>query len=518
MSFRTLKHVWTVGALGLAAGLIFSDAALAAGDTIIYARPQDADSLDAHKVSTTISFQVMQQIYGTLLSLDDNGNVHPGYAEKYEVSDDGLTYRFTMRQGIKCHDGTPFDAAAVKWNFDRVTDPDVGSPNGSSYGDITSTTVEGNDVVVKLGSAYSPLPRFLGGVLSIMMCPSAIDGDDVKAIGAGPWKFVSWDRNNELVLERNEDYVNVHPLVKNPGPPYMKRLVFKNIPEGAARMAALRSGEVDLAEPSLPDAAQLKDDPDYKVYTSPLSGQQAYVAFAHKIPPFDDVRARRAVGYAIDRNVFADIAFEGLVQATECPIAPGLVGEDQAFCQEHGTAYDPDKAKSLLAELGYGPDNPLDVILSVAPLQGWSESHVIMQQQLREVGINAKMEERQFAAWVDHMSVVNDSTEGTPVVWTMGMSGVDPDYLVFLWQRPGYANQGIEDPILDQMLREQRTLSGDARVQKLKDIQKFLLVNAYEIPTYSPGWFWLSASRANVEGFFQIQVAMPIFNDVKINE
>lgn len=518
MKYTLNRNVWKAGAFSLAACLLWTDAALAAGDTIVYARPQDADSLDAHKVSTTISFQVMQQIYGTLLTLDDKGNVHPGYAEKYEVSDDGLTYRFTIREGIKCHDGSPFDAAAVKWNFDRVTDPDVGSPNGSSYGDVVDTKIEGRDVIVTLGTPYSPLPRFLGGVLSVMMCPSAIQGDDVTGIGAGPWKFVSWDRNNELILERNEDYVNYHPLVKNPGPPYMKRLIFKSIPEGTARMAALRTGEVDFAEPSLPDAAALKDDADYKVYTSPLSGQQAYVAFAHKIPPFDDVRARRAVGYAIDRNACANIAFEGLVEATNCPIAPGLIGEDQALCKQWGTAYDPDRAKALLAELGYGLENPLKAVFSTSPLQGWTECHVIIQQQLREVGIETQIEERQFAAWVDHMSKVNDMTEGTPTLWTMGMSGVDPDYLVFLWQRPGYASQGIDDPVLDKMLLEQRALSGATRVAKLHEIQKFLLENAYEIPTYSPGWFWLSASKSNLEGFFQIQVAMPVFNDVKIGK
>ena len=93
-----------------------------------------------------------------------------------------------------------------------------------------------------------------------------------------------------------------------------------------------------------------------------MGGQQAYIAFAHKIPPFDDVRARRAVGYAVDRNVFANIAFEGLVEATQCPIAPGLVGEDQAIRSQYGTAYDPDKAKALLTELYHVRGNQISMI------------------------------------------------------------------------------------------------------------------------------------------------------------
>ena len=141
-----------------------------------------------------------------------------------------------------------------------------------------------------------------------------------------------------------------------------------------------------------------------------------------------------------------------------------------------------------------------------------------MQQQLAEVGINAEIETRTFATWIDHISAVNEQSEGKPTIWTMGMSGIDPDYLVFLYRRPGFVNQGIEDPAIDQMLREQRALTGDARREKLLEIQKVLLENAYEIPTYSPGWFWLQASRSDVKDFKQVHMVTPIFNDVTIEE
>ena len=98
----------------------------------------------------------------------------------------------------------------------------------------------------------------------------------------------------------------------------------------------------------------------------------------------------------------------------------------------------------------------------------------------------------------------------------MGMSGPDPDYLTFLFQPPGYAGQGIDDAALQKMLVEQRGLSGDARTQKILDIQKFLLVNAYEVPLFTPGWFWLACSKSDVTGFKQGYNAMPVFNDVKL--
>lgn len=170
----------------------------------------------------------------------------------------------------------------------------------------------------------------------------------------------------------------------------------------------------------------------------------------------------------------------------------------------------------MLKEAGYGLDHPLDMVLSVSPLQGWDEPFVVMQQQLAAVGIRARIETRQFATWVDYMSKKNRESTGEPAIWTMGMSGTDPDYLVFLWQPPGYAGEGIDDPELQKLLTKQRALTGDDRAQMILEIEKFLLTNAYEIPLWSPGWFWLAASRSNVTGFKQGYMVMPVFNDVKL--
>jgi peptide/nickel transport system substrate-binding protein len=506
----------TVAAAALGAAVCVGAAQAAGSKDIIFARAQDADSLDSARVSTTISQQVMTQIYGNLLTMDANGELHPGLASEWKGSNDTKTFTFKIRE-VKCHDGSMFNAAAAKWNIDRVMDPATGSPNASSFGDIASTAVDGHELTIKLNKPYSPLPDFLANPLSLMMCPSTVQGADIRPVGTGPWRFVSWDRNNKLVLERNPDYRNDNPLVKNPGPAYADRLIFRVIPEGPARMAALRTGEVTLAEPSLQDVAYLSKDKNFKVYTGERrSGQIAYVGFTAKIPPLNDPRVRQAVGYALDRNVMVEIGFNGMVEAADCPVAPGLLGYDPQKCAEWGQHYDPAKAKELLEQAGYGPNKPLHVELSVSPLQGWDESFVVIQQQLKAVGIEAEIETRQFATWVDYMSKRNRETTGTPAIWAMGTSGNDPDYLVLLLQPPGYAGQGIDDPTLQKMLVEQRALSGEARAQKLREIQKFLLTNAYWVPLFSPGWFWLAASKSDVEGFKQGYMTMPIFNDVKL--
>jgi peptide/nickel transport system substrate-binding protein len=141
--------------------------ALADPGDIIFARAQDADSLDVARVSTTISFQVMNQIYDNLLNLDDKGHVVGGLATSYTASPDNMTFTFTMRPNIKCHDGAVFDAKAAKWNIDRAVDPKTGSSNASSYGSISSTEVNGDVLTVKLSKPYSPLPTFLGSALAV---------------------------------------------------------------------------------------------------------------------------------------------------------------------------------------------------------------------------------------------------------------------------------------------------------------------------------------------------------------
>jgi peptide/nickel transport system substrate-binding protein len=491
--------------------------ALADPGDIIFARSQDADSLDMARVSSTISFQVMSQIYEPLLNLDASGHIVGGLASRYTASPDNMTFTFTIRPNVKCQDGTTFNAAAAKWNIDRTINPKTGSPNASSYGDITGTSVSGDTLTIKLGKPYSPLPTFLASAQALMMCPTTIQGSNVTPVGTGPWKFVQWIRNDRIVLARNPDYVNDDPLVSNPGPPYATRLIFRVIPEGPARMAALQTGEVTFAEPSLEDASDLASNKGYTVYTGAgRTGQLAYLGFTAKIPPLNDVRVRRAIGYAVDRNAMVDIGFNDLVQSSTCPVAPGLLGYDPKQCAAWATSYNVAKAKDLLKQAGYSRAHPLDLTLSVSPLQGWDESDVVMQQELKAIGVNVKIEQRQFASWVDYMSVKNRQTTGVPAIWTMGMSGVDPDYLVFLWQPPGYAGQGVDDPVLAKLLVDQRALSGSARLAKILDIQKFLLTNAYEVPLFSPGWFWLAASKSDVKGFVQGYTVMPIFNDVKL--
>jgi len=351
-----------------------------------------------------------------------------------------------------------------------------------------------------------------------MLCKSALAADGTfNPIGTGPFSLVEWTRNAQITLKANDAYQGFSPLVENKGRPHIDELKLVVIPEAVARMAALRTGEVDLAEPSLEEAAILANEPGFKIYSADLSGQQVMAAFTSKLAPFDNPEVRRAIGMALDRDAYAMIAYEGLVNPTTCPAAPGLIGVDLEKCATWGTSYDPDGARAIMEGLGYTPQNPLEVKLSVHALAGFDQMHQMMQQHLAEIGVEAELETREVAAFFDHMAQENLRTEGTPVLWTMGYSGVDSDYMTVMWQQPGFVNMGVNAE-LDAMLAEQRLLTGDARVAKLQEVQQYLLENIYAVPLVSPGWNWLWASTDKVDGFKTGFVASIIFNDVKIAE
>ena len=479
------------------------------------ARSVDADGLDPHKASTTQSLQITNLIFDTLLTMDKDGSVHPGLASAWSMAEDGKTYSFTIRDGVKCHDGSAFDAAAAKASLDRALDPATVNPNLSAWGPITGSSVEGNALKVSLSEPYGPFTSFLTSIQAAFVCPSSFATADFKPIGSGPFKLVSWTRNDRIELAANADYKNVNPLIQNPGKPNIDTLTFKVIPEAVARMAALRSGEADLVEPSLEEATDLKSDSNFKVYAAELSGQQMLAAFTWKIKPLDNPEIRKAIGMAMNRDAYANIAFEGLVKTANCPVAPNLFSTDEALCAGWGVKYDPDGAKAIMEKAGYTAANPLKVKLLVHKLPGWDQMHQIMQQDLAAINVQAEIETREVAAFFDHMKGENERTDGAPAVWTMGMSGVDPDYLYFLWKRPGFVNMGLNAD-LDALLEEQRKLSGDARAAKIHEIEKYLMENAYAVPLLSPGWNWLMASSAKVDGFKMGFMVSLLFNDVTI--
>jgi len=425
---------------------------------------------------------------------------------------------------IMCHDGNEFTAEDIKFTAERAIDPDTGDPTRSAWGPIKEVQViDPKTAKFVFETPFGPFVSFMADPFGSMICKSGVEehGEQFgnNPVGTGPWKFVSWTKGDEILLERNENYVNYGRPVENPGPPNMQYLSIKTIPEGQTRLAAVETGAVHFAEPPLEEVDRLLEDESFAFHIAANTGQHQFIEFTTARPPFDEKWAREAVAYAVDIPTMLNIVFGELVEWETCAVAAGVLGNDREWCADisPGNMYDPEKAKALLAEHGYGPDNPLEVVFMSYTGGNRDKTLQVLQQQLAEVGIEANIEMMDIGTLNARVKTENNTFEGTGTLYSMGWAWFDPDILYQLWHCPGWVD-GYCDPELDVLLEETRTLTDPAaRAEKVKEVTEFLYNDFALIPMYTPAWEWIYVSKpASVEGFVYGPFNRPLFNDVVV--
>ena len=508
------------GALAVAAASCVLPVLPASASEIVWARYGDIDSLDPHRATSTLSLQVWSLVYDTLLANDASGRPGPHIAKSWTVSPDGKSYTFTLEPGVTCHDGMPLDANDVKYTIDRAFDAANPSLTKASWGPISQVTVvDPLTVTLDLETPFVALVPFLADSFSSIICDSNQGQDGfgtTSAIGSGPWKLEGWTKGDKIALARNDAYRNFGKLPENKGAPYMERLTITTVPEPQARLAGLKTGSIHIAEPPLDDVPALQESKELGIVIAENTGQNVFWEFAAHRPPFNDVRARKAIAYGTDAATAIDIVYGGLSLRERCPISRGVFGNDQEFCAKHGQDYDPEQAKALLAELGYGPDKPLEVIMI-----GWTGGKrdklmEVFQAQLAEIGVNAKIEIMDIGTMNARVRQENEKKEGIGTFDMMTWSWYDPDILYALWHSPG-AYRGYTSPELDAMLERTRVeVDEQKRLEAVQAVMAYLLENAIHVPLYTPGWEWVFAVRPEVQGFKVAPFVYPMFNDVKL--
>lgn len=497
----------------------FALAGPAMAEDIVWARYGDIDSLDPHRATSTLSLQVWSLMYDTLLAMDADGNPVPHIAKSWSANDAGTEYTFSLEDGVMCHDGTPLDANDVKYTIDLAFDEATPSLTKGSWGPITAAeVVDPLTIKLTLETPFVAMIPFLADSFSSIICDTNGEGfGTTTAIGSGPWKLVSWTKGDRLVFEKNADYTNFGKLAENPGAPYEDGLVISVVPEPQARFAALKTGEVHIAEPPFDDVPAIKTSGELEIIVAENTGQNVFWEFAVHRPPFNDVRARLAVAHATDAATAISLIYGDLSIPENCPISRGVFGNDQDFCAQYRPTYDPEKSKELLAELGYSDDNPLETALLVWTGGNRQKLGEVFQAQLAEVGIKATIEIMDIGSLNARVRQENENTEGTTgSMDMMTWSWYDPDILYALWHTPG-AYRGYTSPELDAVLDATRVLTDpDARKAKVQEAMKYLLENAIHVPLYTPGWEWVFAVRPEVEGFKVAPFVYPIFSDIKI--
>lgn len=356
--------------------------ARAAGDLVVGV-PDNLTGLDPADLNDNISQSAVRLMFEGLYSLDRNMKLVPTLAESYDANETATEFVFHLRKGVTFHDGTPFNAAAVKASFDRAGDPVNHLKRQSLYVMIAHTDVV-DDYTVKVVLKY-PFGAFVNDLAhpgALIVSPKSVQeyGKEVTRhpSGTGPYQFVSWSADT-LKMKKNEHYWK-------PGLPKIDTLTYRGAPENGARIAMLQAGEAQFIYPVPPEMIKVvENSANIKVFNEP-SILQRFVSLNNLRKPYSDIRVREALNYAIDKQAFIKVVFSGYADPLESTMPPGL-----AFYVKQGSwPYDPAKAKALLAEAGY--PNGFDMTLT-GPVNTLAQRGMqFIQQQLAAVGVRVKVE------------------------------------------------------------------------------------------------------------------------------
>ncbi len=412
-------------------------------------------------------------LFDTLTRIDDEGKVQPRLAISWTASPDFKEWTFKLRPGVKFQDGSPFNAHAVAFNYQRMIDPQNHCRCTFYLSGIGS--VEAADELTVLFHLKNPavdLPARLSPpvVTNVIHSPKAIkemgEGYNRHPVGTGPFKLKSWQSGERIVLERNPDYWN-------PGHPYLDEVTIRPLPVGQTRFASLLSGEVDIIWHDIADdIVKAKKNPALKVREYVGSGLSAIVINTAK-PPLDDIRVRQALRYAINMQEFADTLYDGLWKPAKDPYGPGSFVQ----CGDSGTLpYDPAKAKALIQAYG----KPINVRYMITAEPRGRAYGQVFQEYWKAVGVDVSLVEVDQTTFVTKSFQRDFDIGGWRIIDT-----ADPDGQMYANFHTGspvdIAN--YSNPEVDKLLEEAR-VTGD-REKRIETYCKIAQTLNKDVP-----WIW----------------------------
>ncbi len=317
------------------------------------------DTLDPHKTGSAQASTILGQVGDTLIEKDFDGNYVPALATEWTISEDGLTWTFTLRQDVTFHDGTPLNAEAVKFSFDRILDPATTSITAAGLiGPMESTAaLDEYTFQFTLREPFAPLLDNLTGSTVSIVSPTAVEsmGDEFgrQPILTGPWMVDEWRTGDRIILKRNPDYAWAPSFLHQGEAAYIETLTFQSIIEEASRIAAFEAGEVHQLSLPPTDVERIRESDEFWVVNYLRKGA-VFLEFNITQPPFDDVRVRQAINHAINKQDVFDAAVEGYGQLAHGFLPPSIFGYWEGIV-DYAPAYDPEGALALLAEAGWTP-------------------------------------------------------------------------------------------------------------------------------------------------------------------
>ncbi len=337
-------------------------------------------------------------VYGNLFQgltrIDRNGEVKPSLARAWQISNDGLIYTFFLQEGVAFHDGTGFDADDVVFSLERARAPDSVNAQKALFEPIESVRKVGQfQVEVRLKRPTGGFLFNLGWGDAVMVAPESAETNKSNPIGTGPFQFEAWVKGDRVRLLRFGAYWG--------GAPRLNEVTFKFVPDAAAQVAALLAGDIDaFANLNSPESLEpLRQDPRFTVAVGTTEGE-TILAINNARAPLDDIRVRRALAHAIDRQGLIDGAMFGAgtpIGSHFAPHHPAYVDLTDRY------PHDPEKAKALLAEAGFGPDKPLSLTLKLPPPTYARRGGEVLAAQLAKVDVEVELIPMPWAQWLDQV-------------------------------------------------------------------------------------------------------------------
>ena len=374
-----------------------SDPAPAAGGEVTIGLQLEPGTLDlTSSPAAGIPQTLLNNVYETLVKLEADGSFTPQLAESYEISDDGLVYTFALREGVTFHNGDPLTVEDVVFSIDHVLTKEPAHPFATTLAPIESVeAIDESTVQLTLNRVSSNLLYHLTQSQGVILTESALDSIENEPVGTGPFVFESWTVGDSIVLQRNPDYWG------EPAP--LETVTFRYIPDPNALANAMLSDDLHiLAGLSAPELmSEFEGDDRFETYVGESHGE-VVLSLNGRRPPLDDVRVRRAVSHAVDRQAVIDLAYAGYgtpIGTFSTPLDPWFLPLTEVY------PYDPERARDLLAEAG-AEGASLEMILP--PTSYATRAGEVVASQLAEVGLTANITNVEFPVWLEDVFANHD--------------------------------------------------------------------------------------------------------------
>ncbi|MBI1847714.1 MAG: hypothetical protein HYR86_12170 [Candidatus Rokubacteria bacterium] len=456
----------TAAALALAAGApVAAPAAAAPAGEVKIGLAAEPNTFDPHLTVGRNTQIFIVNVYDGLTARDAQGHLVPALAESWKRLSP-TTWQFALRRGVKFHNGDDFNADCVKFTLDRATSPETKATISSELSTIASTEiVDPFTVNVITRTPDFLLPVRLGELFGLMLSPKHTAAMGKEAIatrpnGTGPFKLVTWSKNDQMVLEANEGYWR--------GAPKVKKIVVRPILEDAARVAALQAGEVDLISP-IPHAriAELKRS-DKLVIKTIAAPRIFHVTIDVRRPPFDNVKVRQALNHAVDVNAILKSLYFGYGTRLATVVDKGALGYDPSV---QPYPFDPGRAKALLAEAGFPNGFEAEFDSFTGSIADHAKPAEAIVGYLQKVGLKIKQNVFEFSAFGPRR--VQNKT--APLfIYSIGNAYLEPSWVI-RWLTQGGLGMHYKNAKLDEMLtRIEATDDPKKRAPQYADVQRLI--------------------------------------------